>query len=108
MTGRLSQQRCFNHQQREAAARCLECDRYFCRECITEHEDRLLCSTCLRDSTASKKKRFTFIGGPVRFLQFVCGLAILWFIFYNLGDLLLKLPSAFHEGTLWFSGWGAN
>ena len=43
----LSQQRCFNHTSREAVARCPECGRFFCRECITEHDDRVLCAVCL-------------------------------------------------------------
>ena len=105
MTNRLSQQRCFNHQQREAAARCLECGRFFCRECITEHEDRLLCSNCLRETATSTKTKLAFLFGPIRFFQFFCGLVILWFVFYYLGDLLLELPSSFHEGKLWMSQW---
>ncbi|MBT8374528.1 MAG: rhomboid family protein, partial [Deltaproteobacteria bacterium] len=32
----LALQRCNNHGQREAVARCPKCRRYFCRECITE------------------------------------------------------------------------
>jgi len=43
----LTHQRCHHHQFREAAARCPECGRYFCRECITEHADRVLCASCL-------------------------------------------------------------
>ena len=105
MTNSLSQQRCFNHRQREAAAKCLECGRYFCRECITEHEDRLLCSKCLRDTATSFKSKLSLLVVPVRLFQFFCGMALLWFVFYYLGDLLLTLPSSFHEGTLWVSGW---
>ena len=33
---------------REAVARCPECTQFFCRECITEHDDRVLCSACLK------------------------------------------------------------
>ena len=43
----LLHQRCFNHMLREAVACCPECRRYFCRECVTEHEDKVLCAACL-------------------------------------------------------------
>lgn len=101
----LSQQRCFNHRQREAAAKCPECGRYFCRECITEHEDRVLCAQCLRNTKAPAASKFPILVGPVRIFQFFCGLALLWIVFYYLGDILLKLPSSFHEGTLWIGNW---
>ena len=104
----LSKQRCFNHRQREAAAKCLECGRYFCRECITEHEDRFLCSKCLRDMAAPIKTKLPLLVGPVRLLQFIGGVAILWFVFYHFGDFLLQLPSSFHEGTLWSNAWWAD
>jgi formylmethanofuran dehydrogenase subunit E len=39
--------RCQRHPGREAAARCPSCQQSFCRECITEHEGRMLCLACL-------------------------------------------------------------
>jgi hypothetical protein len=27
-----------------------------------------------------------------------------WFLFYLLGEALLKLPSSFHDGTIWEGG----
>ena len=48
---RLAEQRCRNHERREAACRCPQCRRYYCRECVTEHDDRLLCAGCLRQLT---------------------------------------------------------
>src|SRR5580658_7631208 len=35
----LLDQRCFNHDLREAVAQCPSCKRFFCRECVTEHAD---------------------------------------------------------------------
>ncbi len=52
MAGISLQQRCWNHEAREAACRCPACGRSFCRECVTEHEMRLLCAACLRLSGA--------------------------------------------------------
>jgi hypothetical protein len=55
-------QRCFNHGMREAAARCPECGRFYCRECITEHDDRVLCSACLKKlARAPLAKRPAFV-----------------------------------------------
>jgi len=42
------QQRCRNHENREAVCRCPQCGRSFCRECVSEHEARLLCAACLK------------------------------------------------------------
>jgi hypothetical protein len=39
--------RCWTHDSREAVCRCPECGRSFCRECVTEHQSRLLCAACL-------------------------------------------------------------
>lgn len=48
----LQRQRCFNHAEREATARCPVCKRDFCRECITEHNHRMLCRSCLASAPA--------------------------------------------------------
>jgi len=47
MTAPTLQQRCWNHELREAVCRCPECGRSYCRECVTEHQARLLCASCL-------------------------------------------------------------
>ncbi|MCF7853653.1 MAG: rhomboid family protein [Candidatus Pacebacteria bacterium] len=94
-------QRCFNHAAREAVARCPECGRFFCRECITEHGDRVLCATCLArftEETAKSSGSFQFLMAVIQLLSAVL---ILWFVFYYAGQILLRIPSAFHEGTLW-------
>jgi hypothetical protein len=44
----LARQRCLHHSSREAIARCLDCRQFFCRECITEHDERLVCASCLK------------------------------------------------------------
>jgi len=97
----IAHQRCFNHADREAVARCPECGRYYCRECVTEHEDRVLCAACIAeiaDNAETAKHRFAFVSGLV---QFALALLVLWGFFYALGQGLLALPSSFHEGTVW-------
>jgi hypothetical protein len=45
---RLRHARCLFHPLREAAARCPHCQGTFCRECVTDEDDRLACPPCLR------------------------------------------------------------
>ncbi|MBE9545314.1 MAG: rhomboid family protein [Proteobacteria bacterium] len=101
----LTHQRCLNHMFREAVARCPECGRFFCRECITEHDDKVLCASCLRKRLKPAGHRFhryqwIFCGG-----HFFTGVVLLYIIFYYFAQILLALPTSFHEGTLWQTGW---
>lgn len=102
----LARQRCFLHAQREAAARCPECRHMFCRECVTEHGDRMLCANCLRKLTSSKT---TTRGGVLKktavLLQCAIGLSLCLVFFYGFGRFLLSMPGAYHEGTLWKQAW---
>jgi hypothetical protein len=105
MISNLAQQRCFNHAAREAVARCPECTRFFCRECITEHDDRVLCAACLRkQADAPRVRRRGFIHA-LHFAQALLGLLVAWFFFFLIGESLLRLPDTFHEGTLWRVPW---
>jgi len=101
----LLHQRCFNHLLREAVARCPECRRYFCRECVTEHDDKVLCAGCLETKIIPKAARLTRLSRLVRVLYFLLGAMLLWIVFYYIGQILLSLPSEFHEGTLWELDW---
>jgi len=101
----LLNQRCFNHATREAAARCPECRRFFCRECVTEHDDRVICSSCLKQLTHALHARRPVFGGMVRFAQCAAGFLIAWFFFFLIGEGLLKIPASVHEGTLWQVNW---
>ncbi|MEI7730442.1 MAG: hypothetical protein WCO56_12775 [Verrucomicrobiota bacterium] len=68
---------------------------------MTEHDDRLICAACLAKTgqVASTRQR----GFPLlwRGLQFAVGVALICFFFHLAAVLLMKIPSAFHEGTLW-------
>ena len=105
MMANLAQQRCFNHAEREAVARCPECGRYFCRECITEHDDRVVCSACLRQLARKPLLQRKGFVGLARVGQCLLGLVAAWFFFYLVGEGLVSLPTAFHEGTLWQVNW---
>ncbi len=103
MSARLALQRCWQHAAREAVARCPECGRSFCRECVVEHEGRILCAGCLARSSAPEQKsarRWSLV--PVRRgLAALAGLLVLWFTFYAVGRGLLAIPSEWHEGAVW-------
>lgn len=43
--------RCLFHPLREAAARCPHCGGTFCRECVTDEDEKLACPPCLRKMT---------------------------------------------------------
>jgi hypothetical protein len=94
-------QRCVRHPEREAAARCPDCRRFFCRECVSEHDDRVLCASCLAAKVRVQSRagsRFRHVGRAVLALLSI-GLA--WWFFDLLGRGLMRLPSSVHEGTVW-------
>lgn len=105
MTPSLTQQRCFNHGEREAAARCPECASYFCRECITEHDDRVVCTTCLTKLARKPLLQRRGFAGLFRVGQCLLGVVVAWFFFYVVAEGLVSLPASFHEGTLWQAHW---
>ena len=95
---------CVIHPHREAAARCSSCSGFFCRECVTEHDLRMLCARCLRDHSAATDKprhRNRILAALPVSIQLLAGAFILWLTFYLLGRCLVAIPSDFHEGTLW-------
>lgn len=101
----LTQQRCFNHLLREAVARCPECRQHYCRECVTEHDDRLICASCLKRSTAAASTPRQAWRVAARLALFGAGFFCIWLFFYAFGDMLLSLPTSFHEMTVWKDNW---
>ena len=102
---RLATQRCFNHASREAVARCPECARFFCRECVTEHDDRAVCAACLKKLARVPLLRRRGVVHLVHFAQGTVSVLLAWFCFYLIGEGLLLLPDSFHEQTLWQVPW---
>jgi uncharacterized paraquat-inducible protein A len=90
--------RCVVHARREAAARCPECRRFFCRECVTEHGDRAICAACLDRlaRTGADRRRTSFLAAA-RAGQVLLGIVAAWFFFYMVGEFLSSLPDTFHE-----------
>ncbi len=101
-------QHCLRHPDRPAVARCPSCGQSYCRECIVEHEFRLLCADCLRKESeaALVRRRAAGNGWLARLplaatLQATLGLAGLWLFFYLVAAVLQRLPSDLHEGLIW-------
>jgi hypothetical protein len=97
----LVHQRCLNHADREAAARCPDCKRYFCRECVSEHEDRILCASCLRQLAAPQVRKRRNLTAVFQVVPCLLAIGITWFFFFLVGRGLLAIPDSFHKGTLW-------
>ena len=82
-------------------ARCPSCKRYYCRECVTEHEGRVICAACLaaldygRTASVARLYHFRSLG------RGILALLVLWFVFFALGRALVAVPHEFHEGALW-------
>lgn len=93
---------CFHHADREPVARCPECDRYFCRECVSEHDGRLLCSACLLTVAEQQEERKnSLIKQLLPLLKVFFGLLAAWLAFYLLAGSLLSIPATIHNGTVW-------
>ncbi len=99
----VAHQRCLNHKSREAVARCPECRQFFCRECITEHDDRVICAACLKRLARPNGRRRVSWVSLLTVGQCLAGLLTVWLFFYITGRSLLAIPDSFHEGTLWKS-----
>ena len=86
------EQRCWNHDAREAVCRCPGCSRSFCRECVTEHEARLLCAACL-NSLANKRPAFRKRRRLVPAGMLLAGFFLAWALFYGSGVALNVLAN---------------
>ncbi|MCL1920331.1 MAG: rhomboid family protein [Kiritimatiellaeota bacterium] len=101
----LRRERCILHPDREAAACCPSCRRPFCRECVTEHDGRLLCAACIGRLAAAREERprarplavLARRGGKALALA-ASALALV--AFYLLVALLLgSIPHRFHDSS---------
>jgi hypothetical protein len=85
----LALQRCLNHATRMAAARCPSCRSYYCRECVTEHDGRVICQRCLAALTQGATSPSS--GLALRSISAFAGLGLSWLCFYGIGQLLVRL-----------------
>ena len=106
-TQSVRKRRCARHTEREAAACCVSCGLAFCRECVTEHDGRLLCAECFgkenaaRASAAASAKKGRAGELARGALTLGAAMLLLWLCFFWLGRLLVRIPPDFNEGTIW-------
>lgn len=95
----LVDQRCFHHALREAVAQCPSCKRFFCRECVIEHDGRMICVSCVQALArqAQQPKQGARAWWAIAALA---GILIAWLSFYYLGLALARIPSEFHGASL--------
>ncbi|ADE54249.1 hypothetical protein [Coraliomargarita akajimensis] len=100
MSSPLAQARCFKHVSREAVARCPECAKFYCRECVTEHEGRMICRDCL-DTLLNPAETSSngWLSSCWTWLLASAGAIVIVAVFYYLGRILLRIPSNFHSGV---------
>jgi hypothetical protein len=82
--------RCQQHPGREAVAKCPSCKQSFCRECITEHDGRMLCVLCLTKRTQLAKPPSPAWGRVGWGLGAVAGLLLAWLFFLGVGELIWR------------------
>ena len=97
----LARQRCLHHSTREAVARCPECGQFYCRECITEHDDRIICASCLKKLAAAEAQPRREPPNLWPVAQLAAGFVFAWMLFYFSGRILISLPEEFHDDKLW-------
>ena len=92
-----SQQRCFVHPSREAVSLCLECRRAFCRECVVDHDGRLICAACLARLRAPVARGNRFLRQSLSAAATALAILLCWILFYMFGRLLLLAEPAHHS-----------
>ena len=97
----LARQQCFNHPGREAIVRCPSCHRDYCRECVTEHDDRYLCSACLRLRAAQDHRPPRRIRLPIGAFMAVAGLLTAWVVYYASAQYLTLRSGADQSYRVW-------
>jgi hypothetical protein len=90
-------ERCWNHAAREAVCRCPGCARFYCRECVTEHEGRLLCAACVAGVAAQPRHRTTWLGRFAGPASAAAGMLLAWLAFYGTARLIAELTDRLEE-----------
>lgn len=92
-------QRCWNHEAREAVCRCVSCSRSYCRECVSEHEGRLLCAACLALTGKAKSARRSLFRRAAPALMIAGGLLLAWLTYWAMGELVINTARGLHTRT---------
>lgn len=89
MPENVAHQHCWNHPLRGAVCRCPACQRPFCRECVSEHDTRLLCAACIKSFTRAPGQSHARTR-RLRLAVLALATAVLaWIAFFSLGQILM-------------------
>ena len=65
----------------------------------------MLCAACLSQGSHAVKEKARRIQWVFRLGHFLLGILIAYIVFFYLAQILLLIPTTFHEGTFWQAGW---
>ena len=65
----------------------------------------MLCAGCIRGLIEAAPKKSLRYQGLIQSGQFLLGFLIVYVMFYYFAEVLLAIPTDFHEGTLWKTDW---
>jgi hypothetical protein len=84
-------------------ARCPECRRFYCRECVTEHDDRLLCASCLKKAAIAEDaaKPSAALGYIRSAIGVAFGFGAAWIFFVIVLFTLAALPTNWDFSEAW-------
>ncbi len=92
--------KCSNHIEREAVARCPRCKKDYCRECVTEYKEEMLCINCLSLIPDKKKSKSSFLGSLFLLFLFAISFLITTSIFYLIGEMFSGADTFHNQKSL--------
>lgn len=87
---------CCLHPQRGAAGICKGCARPFCRECLTEHDYRFLCKSCMAALVAADARRATLWAWISRPAAAIASFLAVYLTFFAFGKIIALIPPEYH------------
>jgi hypothetical protein len=93
------EQRCWNHEGREAVCRCPQCSRGFCRECVAEHEGRLLCAACLARAAKPVERKRSLARRAAPAAMALGGLLLAWTVLFAASETLIILAQRAEQNS---------
>ena len=66
----------------------------------------MICAECLAKTRARPASSRSVWGGLSSAMAWVMGFGLGFLFFYSVGRVLLTVPAAYHDGTIWRKAWG--
>ena len=88
---------CFVHESREAVALCLECRHSYCRECVVDHDGRLICAACLGRLQKAAAASTGRLRRALSYTSVMAALLLCWIVFYMAGRAFMLTEPPRHS-----------